>query len=374
MTRPAIVSLLALLALLSAVGLTWGGMHALLESKDLLYRRAEVARFLARQDPYTLDSMTYPPSALPVFTPLVAPFRTESALKAAWLALNLAILAVLCGTTVRLWGRTWPLWVQVAFVLAVSASKPVRGGIGNGQFHLIPTALMVLAVAALRVKRPVVAGLLVGVALAKPTMVLPFLALFAARKQWTALGTAVGFQALATLGVSAWLGIGPVTLLREWGTNARSQLAEGLIDLPTLAQTYGAASPRAASLLTPIVLVVTLMVALAYRSRSDLALTSFCAFMAAIGAYHRPYDLVLLVPPFALFVDAACAARGRLAAVKIAAAVGFALLLIAPSHGAVAGGLERWYNLTFALFAYAFLALGIHDLARGREPTEPRLA
>src|SRR4051794_1704703 len=99
MTRPATLPLLAALVLLAAVGLTWGGMHALIESKDLMYRRAEVARFLARQDPYALESMTYPPSALPVFAPLVAPFEGEGTLKAFWLGLNLAALAMLCGAT-----------------------------------------------------------------------------------------------------------------------------------------------------------------------------------------------------------------------------------------------------------------------------------
>src|SRR2546421_551094 len=48
MTRPAILPLLALLVLLAAISLTWGGMHALLESKDLLYRRAEGARGAGR--------------------------------------------------------------------------------------------------------------------------------------------------------------------------------------------------------------------------------------------------------------------------------------------------------------------------------------
>src|SRR4051812_30432456 len=199
MTRrlPILALLLSLLGL-ALVSLDWGVRFALLESKDLMYRRAEVERFVQGDDPYQLPTMTYPPSALAVFAPLLAPFG-PAAVKPAWLGLNLIFVGVLCGAIVALWGRSWPPWLRVAFCLTVVASKPVRGGIALGQFHLIPTAMMLVAVLALRARRPVVAGLLVAVALAKPTMVLPFLGFLAVRQHWRALGVALGVQAAALL-------------------------------------------------------------------------------------------------------------------------------------------------------------------------------
>src|SRR4051794_14536097 len=105
MTRPVIIPpLLALLALMSALSLAWASQHALATSKDLMYRRAEVERFVRGEDPYRLESMTYPPSALPAFAPLVAPFGEEAS-KAVWLGLNLVALAILVGAVVRLWGE-----------------------------------------------------------------------------------------------------------------------------------------------------------------------------------------------------------------------------------------------------------------------------
>src|SRR5262249_38113943 len=150
------------------------------------------------------------------------------------------------GAVVRLWGEAWPFWLRAAVCLTIVASKPVRGGIALGQFHLIPTALMLLAVLALRSRREVVAGLLVGIALAKPTMSLPFLRVLLARRHGRALATAFGFQAAALAGAAGWLAIGPGRLMREWIETAKGQLAEGLIDLPSLAQKSGIASPERA--------------------------------------------------------------------------------------------------------------------------------
>ena len=131
------VPLLAVLGLLAAAGLAWGGWHALAKSDDLMRRAEEVALFVDRANPYADPDMSYPPSALPIFAAGIAPIPPE-ALRPVWLVWNLAALAVLCGTIVRLWGRSWPGWLVAAFCLTVAASKPVRGGIGLGQFHLIP--------------------------------------------------------------------------------------------------------------------------------------------------------------------------------------------------------------------------------------------
>src|SRR3954452_11541225 len=113
---------LAVLSPIAALSLTWAAYHALNKSDDLMRRRDEVRAFVAREDPYRVPSMTYPPSAPPLFTPLVAPFGDE-ALRSFWLGLNLAALAVLCGAAVQLWGERWPAWLKLAFALAVVASR-----------------------------------------------------------------------------------------------------------------------------------------------------------------------------------------------------------------------------------------------------------
>jgi hypothetical protein len=365
MARPLLILPLLLALLVAAVGsLAWGGQHALATSKDLMSRADEVALFRRGVDPYRLPSMTYPPTALPVFAPLVAPLE-GSRLRVFWLALNVVALAVLAVEVVRLWGEHWPGWLQLAVAMVIVASKPARGGIGLGQFHLIPTALMIVALHALRARRTVLAGILVAVALAKPTMVLPFLGFLAVRGYWRTLATALALQGAAFAGVVAWLRRGPVVLVREWLETARSQLAEGLIDVPSLVQRHWPAAPISASRLALVVLVLGLVATWIFRRRSELTLTSFCLFVAAIFTYHRPYDLVLLVPAFASMVDRAHEARGPATLARGLAAVVFALMLVAPSNPAVTGSAdERLHEAAFVGLSYAFLALLLWDLAR----------
>jgi hypothetical protein len=305
-----------------------------------------------------------------VFAPLVAPFGPQ-ALRGVWLVLNLASLGLLCGVVIRLWAKDWPFWLQVSFCLAVIASKPVRGGIALGQFHLIPTALMLATVLALHEARRLAAGIMLGVALAKPTMALPFLGYLVARRQWQAIGVAVGFHALALAVVAIWLGMGPIRLLDEWVTTARLQLSEGAIDLPSLILKAWPAAPVSPPQVTLAVLAVGFAVTLRAWWKPEPALVSFCTFVAAIFTYHRPYDLVLLIPTLAYLIETARVSEGRSQNFRLAAAVGFAVLLIAPSHPSVAGRWEVWHGSVFVVVAYLYLGLLAYDLATGRGGTRP---
>ncbi len=339
------------LFLLAAISLAWGSYHALRPdgSADLLRRVQEVALFVQGLDPYDDPDMTYPPTALPVFTPLIAPFGTR-AVQVVWLGLNLAALGIVCATVLRLWGRAWPFWLKAAFCLTVAASKPVRLGIGMGQFHLLPLALMLGAIALLHARRPIVAGVLIGIALVKPTMGLPLLALLMVRREWRALMAFVGFHALALLGVSAWLNATPWRLIRKWLHVAKDQQAAGLIDVPSLLERVWPGASQGASLIALVLLAATFALVYAFRRARDLSLVSLCLFVAAIFTYHRPYDLVLLLPALVLAIDVA-----GTTSFKTAAAVLFALLLIVPSEPAERIGLGDWYEWGFIAASYAWL-------------------
>lgn len=370
MTRLLILlAVLFLLVPMVVLSLVKGGEQALASSKDLMYRYDEVARFVARDDPYQLPSMTYPPTALPVFTPLIAPFGSKE-VKWAWLLGNLAALAVLCRAVVRVWGEGWPIWLKGALVLTVAASNPVRWGIGLGQFHLIPTALMVQATLAVRDRRHVLAGALVGIALAKPTMVLPFLGVWVVKGHWRALAVALAVQGALFLGTSAWLGMDPTTLVREWLATAKGELGAGSIDAPTLIrESWSEASALGTTL---VVLLISFCLTFAYRRRPEPALVGFSLFMAAVFTYHRPYDLVLLVPAFASAVDSARGPQGRRGTAGWLSAAVFALVLIVPRPPMGSGRFEAWYDGSIVVLAYLLLARNVLDLARskGNDPSE----
>ncbi len=358
---------LAVLGLLAVWSLWWGVSHAWTDSADLLRRAEEMALFVQGHDPFDDPDMTYPPTALPVFAPLVAPFGT-STLKAVWIALNLLALAVLSGAIVAIWGTGWPSWLKVTFWLVAAASKPVRAGIALGQFHLIPTCLVLLSVLALRERRPFRAGLLLGIALAKPTMVLPILGYWVVRREWRALATALGVQRALLRGVPSWLGLGPVRLLVAWLANARTQLAAGTIDLPTLIPRVWPGLPVSAGSLSLVVLGTCFAATFALRRASEDGLVGLCLFFAGIFTYHRHYDLVVLLPALAYLIEASRKANGRSMPTLGMGAIAFAALLIVPSHPAPLARFAPYYDAAFVILSYMFLGVVLVLLRRETRP------
>ncbi len=356
--RVATACLLLGLTVLAGGGLVWGVVKALDDSADLLRRAEEVDLFVRGVDPYLDPDMTYPPSAPPVFSALIAPLP-RAALRGSWLVLNLLSLAGLIWALVRFAGGFWPVWIALAFGLALTASKPVRGGMGLGQFHLIPTLLVVLALLALRTGRQVAAGVLLGIALIKPTMGLPFLAIPLARRRWRTLVVASGVQLALLMGTSAWLGIGPTRLVREWLALARGQLAAGALDLPSLLVRQWPSASVAGSWLSLVVLAGCGTVVYWRRKRSDVELAGICASAAVAFAYHRPYDLVLLAFPLAWFCEEA---RGDGMGLTTVSAFALAATLILPEQPLERFGLGRTYEAAFAPFIYSILLLGVLSL------------
>ena len=353
-SRLAIVFFSAVLAIGS---LAWGCFHAVTDGADLEKRAVEFDLFKRGDDPYQFSrDMTYPPTAPPVFALAIGPFvgRGEATLKLAWLFLNLCALGAVCGLILRLWGRDWPFWLQVTFCLIVVASKPARLGIGLGQFHLIPLALMLGAVAWSRAGRPIRAGFLLGASLVKPTLSLPLLSFFLVRRRWKTLCAAIVFQGVALTITCLWLGAGPARLTKEWLDRAKSQEAAGAIDLPSLSRLAFPDAPISSTAIAIGSLLLGTVYVYLRREADDGVLVSFCCFLAAIFSYHRPYDLVLLLPPFALWVDRAHkAASGR--TLVVIAAIVFGALLVAPSNqGMVGPFLERVHDYGFIVLAHYF--------------------
>lgn len=352
---------LAMLGPLALASLAWGVRNAVRDSGDLMRRAEEVSLFVAGRDPYGDPDMTYPPSAPVVFTPLVAPFSGET-LRVVWIVLNLVALGVVCWVIPRLGARRWPWWWRLGFALAALASKPVRLSLGLGQFSLLPLALALAAIELERAEgdrrgKSWLAGLMLAIALVKPTVALPFLALFVVRGWTLAALAAIGFQAAALAGVAAWLQVSPSRLVAEWLARSRSQRAAGLIDVPSVAERFlpgasGYATPMALALLAACGAVLWVG-----RRRSLLAQTAIAGWFAALFTYHRPYDLVLLLPGLAWLIE-----RGMESSGRFGLALGFAALLIVPSHPAVIR--EPLYDAVFITACYAVFGGMLHAFLR----------
>lgn len=352
------VTVLAALGLLAVGSLAWGARNAFRDSGDLLRRAEEVALLLQGSNPYDDPDMTYPPSALPVFAALVGPFRSAGMLKAAWLGFNAVALAVFLGEVLRLVRADWPRGAQLGWALAVIASKPVRLTLGMGQYSLIPLAIVLVALRWSREGRAWWSGLLLGIALIKPTVALPFVWVFVARRAWLSLGVSALAQGGAWLGTSAWLGIAPWSLVTAWLVRARTQQEAGLLDV---ASVLGKVWPGVgASLAAPSALAILVgggAMIWALRRRDDLTLLSLASVVAAVFTYHRPYDLVLLSLPLALGVSQAVWNVGRWRSIAAVGSVLLGGLLLAPSQTRFWP--EPLYEAVYIPSVYVLLSLSV---------------
>jgi hypothetical protein len=358
---PLKIAILVVSTVLAVLSLDRGARQALSKSDDLMRRFEEVALFVHQADPYDDPDMTYPPSALIVFTPLIAPFSTAS-VRVFWLALNLVSLSLLVGTAVPIWGRKWPPWLIYSFLTIAAASSPVRLAVGMGQFALLPVALIVLSLWLLDRRRQPLAGLLLGVALAKPTLALPFLGVLVVQRRSVACLVAIGFQILATLAASFWLGRSPVGLIREWLAKAKDQHGAGLIDVPSIAHGVWPTSMGISSAVSATLLTVTFLVLFAFRRKAPRDLVLFALLMAAVFTYHRPYDLVLLLPAAASLVDQA---MHTLARGWVLASIVVVIVLVLPSDPTVLGIPPIVYETGFIAISYGLLGFSVFRLVTG---------
>jgi len=102
------------------------------------------------------------------------------------------------------------------------------------------------------------------------------------------------------------------------------------------------------------------------RERSSLGLASIALFSAAVMTYHRHYDMTLLLPTLAYFLNELH--RQKRIGIGLASLV-FGGALIAPSHPRIAPISERIHGAIFITVAYAALMILI-TLVAGEPKTE----
>ncbi|MBX6315801.1 MAG: hypothetical protein IRY99_23245, partial [Isosphaeraceae bacterium] len=205
-----------------------------------------------------------------------------------------------------------------------------------------------------------------------------------ARRQWRALGAALGLQGAMLTAVSLWLTKEPLSLIQEWLTAAKGQQAWGMIDLPSLLQRgyvlglRGLVAPEEtinlplllqqewpntsvlASALSLIILLLMFATAIALRHKPDLILVSIVTFPSAIFTYHRSYDLTLLIPALALTVDLVATGRCRGRIIRGTAVAVFAVALVMPRSPALVGTQGGFFlDLLLVVLSYVLLVLTI---------------
>lgn len=278
----------------------------------------------------------------PTARALWACINLASALAAPWLAMKL-----LRDRIDR--GGAWLV------ALAFYGWSAVRNALFLGQTALPVFVLMVSAVALSTAQRPVLAGIVLGVALSKYSLALPILLLFGVRRRWREIVIAGAVQLAGVIAVAALARQSLVDVVRTYLALLSLHVGQRGIDLKTLLPSNSRLALPAAILLTLLVVralrpslgapastrnapVNPLHRAIAPQEHWTLCVSSIWVLLVA---YHRVYDAVLLLFPATRLVSQLRAgatvhhphARAASAFATVAAVVGTLVLSIPGSLG-----------------------------------------
>lgn len=279
----------------------------------------------------------------PTARALWACVNLASALAAPWLAMRLLRDRI---------DRVGAWMVALAFY----GWSAVRNALYLGQTALPVFVLMVSAVALSAGQRPVLAGLVLGVALSKYSLALPILLLFGLRRRWREIGVAVTVQLGGACAVAVLARQTPWGVAQTYVALLSLHLGQRGIDLKTLL-------PSDSRMALPAALLLTLLVVRALRpslgapwsSRPGVACDAhqpiapqehwtLCvsSIWVLLVAYHRVYDAVLLLFPATRLVSqlrAGAPARGphARAASAFAAVVAVVGTLVLSLPGSLGG-------------------------------------
>lgn len=219
------------------------------------------------------------------------------------IALGLAVFATLmtglAAVSAFLLGRIYGIEPWLA-LLATFAWIPTATGILVGQQACLGLFLETIGIVGILNDAPLPSGLAFGALLYKPTLVIPFIVLLAARHAWrTLIVIAICalawyvFSILATAGDAAW----PIHYLHQDVSKSVSdhfmERSAQAISIPKLLASFGAPP----WVVVPSAIAILLAAALFFARASALEAVSLAPLVGALGSiYIWSHDLTLLMP------------------------------------------------------------------------------
>lgn len=300
----------AALLLLALVSLAYAVITAPQHGEDLLAFRRMGEAWLAGI--YRMGSGIYngpPPFAAVLFAPLA--LTSFELTKALFVIVNLAAAALCLYLASKLWGSEWTTRTKLFLGCLLLAFAPFRVTLRLGQISLIIVALLFGAVLAHRKNRRLLAGLLLGLALTKYPLTLPFFLYFLWRREWRMAGAAILVLALLTTVYALGAGVSPLTVVGDYFhyITHRSLTADhhfaGTTEIGPLLLVLTGGNEVLADRLTILVAGLGLLAMLIVFRRKpqfeDLHLV-IVALYTLWFVYHRTYDSVLCLAPAAVLL------------------------------------------------------------------------
>ena len=281
------------------------------DAVDLRSRDFEQIHFEKGENPFDYMTASQPPWGY-LFGELLT-WPAWPAVRTYFAAINLVALACLGWWAYRE-PRDGPRDVRLLLMGAVLAFGGSSTATGVGQVSIIVTALLAGALWCDRNDRPWLCGLLVALALIKPTISAPFAVALLLTRRYKAAGIAAAYGIAASGVTWAVTGADPLRMLRQMAQAAALYAGDGTIGLNNVLLALGVSAAGVA--LMPLVVALPAMAVIAL-SRSSLPLAfAIAAVWGRLWTYHKSYDdvmLVFLLVPLGVF--AFTGARSRAAAV-----------------------------------------------------------
>lgn len=214
-----------------------------------------------------------------------------------WYYAGLNVLVVIgLSVGVYLAFRPWGRPMALLLALGVPAMHGVNLTLQVGQYGILVTGLLAGCLALLSCGREIPAGLLLGLALIKPTISAPFFLVLLCRRRFKACAAALGYCLAASLIAWAVLGTNPLELLRQLRVTAATYIHEGTFGPLQMLLAAGIEPGRGIQILAVggIALLFTILTLRGER----LSLVDAFALAAVVGrlwTYHRVYDDVMLL-------------------------------------------------------------------------------
>jgi len=282
---------------------------------DLRNRDKEHALFARGENPFDRMEASQPPWGYPFG--LVLTWPAWPAVRAYFAAVNAAALAFLMWWAYRE-PRDAPPEVRLLLAGAVFAFGGSCTATEVGQVSIVVTALLAGALCCDRAGHPFLSGILVALAMIKPTIAAPFaVALLVAGRYKAVLAAAIYGTAAAAV---TWMttGASPVHMLQQLAAGAAKYVDAGTLGVMDLLAAFGVVSSAQVAL-TPLLVSVP-AAALMVICKHSLPLTfAVAAVWGRLWTYHKSYDdvmLALLLVPLGVI---AFSTRSRAALVSFAA-------------------------------------------------------
>jgi len=244
------------------------------------------------------EFVTYPPWSYPMAA--LFDWPQWPAVKNYFLFLNAACCAFLFWWIARTvefsTAKQQRWWVAAAILSNVAISQTII----NGNYGIIVTAFIAAAFLLEEAGWNLLAGLLMGLAMIKPTIAGPFLLIFMIEKKWVAAMAASGAVAITWVGASIHVHTNPIEFLGQMLESSRRFELGGYAIWQGLAYL---GMPRPAALIINAVAVIAPALFVMHRVRCNrqvvLAVAALCS---RLFTYHTTIDNVaLLFVPVALW-------------------------------------------------------------------------